>query len=389
VDEASHDGLGLSEEEGIVRDTVRRFAEEEILPRVVELDHRGGFPGELVRGLAEQGMLGIAIPEQYDGAGMSGVALALVVEELAKVSGSLAHIVAVHGALCAGPLLDLGTEAQKKEHLPALASGEVLGTLAMTEAGAESDLGATEAAALRSDGGFELSGTKTWVPHASGAQLFLVLARTGPGPRGGGLSLFLLPGATPGLAVADPDDTLGLRNAAFCSVTLECCKVPEAGLLGTAGGGLEQLDPALARARGLSAALSLGLAEGALARALQYSREREAFERPIAGHQAIAFKLADMSTQIEAARHLVLSVARAADRGRATPEEAARAKLFASETAVRVASDAVQIHGGYGFTREYHVERYYRDAKVCTIDQGTSEMQRLLISRALLQEDAP
>jgi alkylation response protein AidB-like acyl-CoA dehydrogenase len=378
--------LQLTEDERLLRDTIRRFAVDEVLPGELERDAKAQFHAELVKKLAEMGMLGVPVPEEYGGAGMTTMGYALVVEEIAKVSGSLALTMAAHTSLGTMPIVDFGSEEQKREFVPPLASGQYLGSFALTEPQAGSDSGATKTTATRDGDHYVLSGQKAWITNAGYAGSFVVTARTSPGSGTEGISAFIVRRDAPGLAIGNPEKKLGLHSSDSRPLFFDRCRVPVAQRLGPEGDGFKYFMRTLDRGRIVIGAMALGLAEGALGCSLKYGRERKTFGKAIASHQAIAFKLADMATQITAARHLVYDAARRKDAGLPFSREAAMAKLFASEMAMRVTSDAIQIHGGYGFTREYHVERMFRDAKLCTIGEGTSEIQRLVISRGLVHD---
>src|SRR5262245_28642076 len=370
----------------MLRDTIRRFVEESVLPGELERDAKAEFHLDLVKKLAEMGLLGIPVPEEFGGAGMSTMCYALTVEEIAKVSGSLALTLAAHTSLGTMPIVDFGTDEQKRTFVPPLARGDYLGAFGLTEPGAGSDSGATKTTATREGDEYVLSGQKAWITNAGEAGSFVVTARTSAGRGTEGISAFIVKRETKGFSVGPPEKKLGLHSSDSRPIYFDRCRVPAAQRLGPEGDGFKQFMRTLDRGRIVIGAMALGLAEGALDRSLKYSKERKTFGREIAAHQAIAFKLADMATQIAAARHLVWDAARRKDAGMPFAREAAMAKLFASEMAMRVTSDAIQIHGGYGYTREYHVERMYRDAKLCTIGEGTSEIQRLVISRSLIQE---
>ena len=376
----------LTDDEVMLRDTIRRFSEERVLPGELERDHACRFHSELVAELAEMGFLGIPVPEQYGGAGMSTMCYVLTVEEIAKVSGSLALTLAAHTSLGTMPIIDFGTEEQKREFVPDLASGKHLGSFALTEPQAGSDSGATKTSATRDGDHYVLSGQKSWITNAGYAGSFVVTARSSPGKGSDGISAFLVRRGVPGFAIGEPEKKLGLHSSDSRPIFFDGCRVPATQRLGPEGEGFKYFMKTLDRGRIVIGAMALGLAEGALACALKYAKERKTFGKEIAAHQAIAFKLADMATQIEAARLLIHQAARKKDAGLPFSRDAAMAKLFASEMAMRVTSDAIQIHGGYGYTREYHVERMFRDAKLCTIGEGTSEIQRLVISRSLVQE---
>ncbi len=378
--------LALSDDEQMLRGTIRRFAEDEVLPGELERDKKAEFHSDLVKKLAELGLLGIPVPEEFGGAGMSTMCYVLTVEEIAKVSGSLALTLAAHTSLGTMPIVDFGSDEQKRTFVPPLARGDYLGAFGLTEPGAGSDSGATKTSATREGDEYVLSGQKAWITNAGEAGSFVVTARTSAGRGTEGISAFIVKRDTAGFSIGKPEKKLGLHSSDSRPIYFDHCRVPANQRLGPEGEGFKYFMRTLDRGRIIIGSMALGLAEGALARALQYAKERKTFGREIANHQAVAFKLADMATGIEAARHLIYHAARRKDAGLPFAREAAMAKLFASEMAMRVTSDAIQIHGGYGFTREYHVERMYRDAKLCTIGEGTSEVQRLVISRSLVQE---
>jgi len=378
--------LALSDDEQMLRGTIRRFAEDEVLPGELERDKKAEFHSDLVKKLAELGLLGIPVPEEFGGAGMSTMCYVLTVEEIAKVSGSLALTLAAHTSLGTMPIVDFGSDEQKRTFVPPLARGDYLGAFGLTEPGAGSDSGATKTSATREGDEYVLSGQKAWITNAGEAGSFVVTARTSAGRGTEGISAFIVKRDTAGFSIGKPEKKLGLHSSDSRPIYFDHCRVPANQRLGPEGEGFKYFMRTLDRGRIIIGSMALGLAEGALARALQYAKERKTFGREIANHQAVAFKLADMATGIEAARHLIYHAARRKDAGLPFAREAAMAKLFASEMAMRVTSDAIQIHGGYGFTREYHVERMYRDAKLCTIGKRTSEVQRLMISRSLVQK---
>jgi alkylation response protein AidB-like acyl-CoA dehydrogenase len=378
--------LQLSDDEIMLRDTIRRFAEESVLPGELERDRKSEFHADLVKKLAEMGFLGIPVPEEYGGAGMTTMCYALSVEEIAKVSGSLALTLAAHTSLGTMPIVDFGSDEQKREFVPPLARGDHLGAFGLTEPGAGSDSGATKTTATREGDSYVINGQKAWITNAGYAGSFVVTARSSPGHGTEGISAFIVRRDTPGFAVGEPEKKLGLHSSDSRPIFFDHCKISASQRLGPEGEGFKYFMRTLDRGRIVIGAMALGLAEGAFARSLQYAKERKTFGREIANHQGVAFKLADMAVQVEAARHLIYHAARRKDAGLSFAREAAMAKLFASEMAMRVTADAIQIHGGYGFTREYHVERMFRDAKLCTIGEGTSEIQRLVISRSLVQD---
>ncbi len=380
------DLLGLGEEELMLQSTMRRFAEVEVLPGELKRDKTKEFPLDLIAKMASQGFLGIPVPPEYGGAGMSTLAYALAVEEIAKVSGSLALTLAAHTSLGTMPIIDFGDEEQKQKYVPPLAAGEYLGSFGLTEPQAGSDAGATRTTAVRDGDHYVLNGQKAWITNAGAAGCFVVTARTSPGTSPEGISAFIVLRGVKGFHIGEPEKKLGLHSSDSRPIFFDDCRVHSSQRLGPEGEGFKYFMKTLDRGRIVIGAMALGLAQGAFERSLKYSTERRTFDKPLFKHQAIAFKLADMATQIAAARHLVYHAARLKDRGQPFHREAAQAKLFSSEMAMKVTSDAIQVHGGYGFVREYHVERMYRDAKLCTIGEGTSEIQRMVISRDLIKD---
>lgn len=377
--------LELTPEQALARRTAREFAEGEILPVIARFDEAEEFPAALVRKLADLGFLGALLPPEYGGAGLDHVAYALVVEELSRVDGSVGITMWAHNSLCVGHIHLCGSEAQRRRYLPPLAAGEVLGAWALTEPGSGSDAAALRTVAVEDAGDFVLSGTKAFITNGSVAGTAVVMARTDPAaPPGHGVSAFVLERGTPGFRAGQRYRKLGLRASDTAELLLEGARVPRAALLGAPNRGFQDVKRVLEGGRIAMAAMSVGLAQGALDQAVRYARERQAFGQPIARFQAIQAMLADVATEIEAARLLTLRAAEGRDRGRPVMAEASMAKVFASEVAVRAATRAVQVHGGYGYTREFPVERFYRDAKLCEIGEGTSEVQRMVIARHLL-----
>jgi alkylation response protein AidB-like acyl-CoA dehydrogenase len=373
--------LQLTDDEIMLRDTIRRFAEESVLPGELERDAKAEFHLDLVKKLAEMGFLGIPVPEEFGGAGMSTMCYVLTVEEIAKVSGSLALTLAAHTSLGTMPIVDFGSDEQKREFVPPLARGEHLGAFGLTEPGAGSDSGATKTTATREGESYVISGQKAWITNAGHAGSFVVTARSSPGHGTEGISAFIVRRDTPGFAVGEPEKKLGLHSSDSRPIFFDHCRIPAGQRLGPEGEGFKYFMRTLDRGRIVIGAMALGLAEGAFARSLQYAKERKTFGREIATHQGVAFKLADMAVQIAAARHLIYHAARRKDAGLTFAREAAMAKLFDSEMAMKVTADAIQIHGGYGYLQDYPVERHYRDARITQIYEGTSEVQRMVIAR--------
>jgi short/branched chain acyl-CoA dehydrogenase len=378
--------LDLSQEHRLFRDGVREFAEGEIAPIAEELDRTGRFPTEEVRAAGRLGLLGIPIPEAYGGAGADTVSYALAIEELTRVDSSFAITVAAHTSLGTMPIYLYGTEEQRQEWLPRLAGGEALAAFGLTEPGAGSDAGATRTTARLEDGDWVVDGSKMFITNAGTplSACVTITARTGDDE----VSNLIVPNGTPGYEVSAPLKKMGWKASDTRALSFDGCRVPEGNLLGPRGAGFRQFLEILDGGRISVAAMGLGLAEGVLDQSLAYAREREQFGRPIASFQAVQFKLADMATEIEAARSLVLRAAWLKDQDRPFAQAAAMAKLYTGELARRAANEALQIHGGYGYMDEYPVSRFYRDAKILEIGEGTNEIQRLIIARSLLASPA-
>ncbi len=377
----------LNEELRLIRDSVREFARNEILPHVREWDEHEIFPIELFQKMGDMGFLGIMVPEKYGGSGYGYQEKVIIIEELAKVDPGIALGVAAHNSLCTGHILMFGTEEQKLKYLPDLASGKHMGAWGLTEPSAGSDAGALETTAERKKNGYVLNGTKVFTTHGSLAGVYVILAKTDRTAGKKGITAFIIERGTPGLILGKREEKLGMRTSDTASVILEECFVPEENIVGgEPGQGFSQVLEVLNGGRVGIGALALGLAEGAFESALHYAKERTQFGRPLIDFQSISFMLADMATQIEAARLLVYRSAWLRDQGKPAVKEASMAKLFASEVAVRVAEQALQIYGGYGFVKDYPVEKYYRDVKLTTIGEGTSQIQRIVIARQLLKE---
>jgi short-chain 2-methylacyl-CoA dehydrogenase len=371
----------LSPEHELLRQTVRDFAEQRIAPVAEELDREHRFPYELVGELAELGLMGIPIPEEYGGSGGDTVGYALAIEELTRIDSSVAITVAAHTSLGTMPIYLYGTEEQKREWLPPLASGERLGAFGLTEPGAGSDAGATQTRADLRDGRWVVNGSKIFITNAGTdiSACVTITARTGEDE----ISNVVIPNGTPGYEISPPMEKMGWNASDTRELSFSDCFVPEENLLGPRGQGFRQFLEILDGGRISVAAMGVGLAQGAYEQAKAYAREREQFGRPIAKLQAVAFKLADMATEIEAGRHLVLKAAWLKDGGRPFAQEAAMAKLYTGLLSNRVVNDALQIHGGYGYMEEYAISRFYRDQKVLEIGEGTNEVQRMVIARHL------
>ncbi len=375
--------LELNETQQLIADSARDFAARVVAPRAAELDKTGAFPTETVRGLAEQGLLGVNLASRWGGAEAGVVSYALAMTEIAKACASTAVTMAVTNMV--GEVVQaFGSEAQREEHLPKLTGGEYLtGAFALSEPGAGSDAAALTTVAKKADDGWVIDGQKQWITNGGYAGLFVVWARTG-GPGAKGISTFLVKKGTPGLTIGRPENKHGLRGSNTVPLTFDECRVPQSALLGEEGMGFRVAMMALDGGRIGISAQAIGIGTAALEAAVAYAKDRQAFGRPIADFQAIQWMLADSRTELEAARLLCLRAATLKERGAAFTREASISKLFSSEAANRVCNRAVQIHGGYGYTREFPVERYLRDVRITTIYEGTSEIQRMVIARSVL-----
>jgi alkylation response protein AidB-like acyl-CoA dehydrogenase len=377
--------LDLSPEHVLLRDTVRDFMVTEVAPVVEEHERERRFPTEIVKRIGELGWLGIPIPEDEGGAGLDTLAYAIAVEEIGRVWGSLGLIVAAHTSLGCGPLHLAGSQEQKKTYLVPMASGRTLGAYGLTEPGAGSDAGGTRTTAKRDGDGWVLDGAKRFITNAGHAGTYVVTARTGTTDRGdAAISAFIVPADTPGFSIGRLEDKLGLHASATGELRFEGARVPIDNLLGEEGEGFRMFLKILDGGRISIGALAVGLAQAALDASIPYSQTREQFGRPIGTFQGVAFMVADMATEIDAARSLVWKAAWLKDQGRDYGLVAAEAKLFASEVSARATNGAIQIHGGYGYTTDYPVERFMRDAKLTEIGEGTSQVQRLVIARKIL-----
>jgi alkylation response protein AidB-like acyl-CoA dehydrogenase len=376
--------LRPTDEDELLRRSVREFAEAEIRPHVMEWDEAQHFPLELVPKLAAHGLTGIQVPEQYGGAGMSAVAYCICIEELARVDPAIALSVAAHNGLCSAHLATFGSEAQKDRYLPPLARGETLGAWGLTEPTAGSDAAGTRTTAARQGSCWVLNGAKTFCTHGSIGGVMVAMAVTDRARGTRGISAFVVERGTPGMTAGKKENKLGMRASDTSEVVFQDCRLADDQLVGEEGQGFINALQVLDAGRIGIAALSVGLAQGAFEAAVRYARERRQFGQPIAAFQATEWKLADLATRIEASRLLTYRAGFLKDRGRRMTRESAMAKLFASETAVRAADECVQIHGGYGFVKDYPAEKFFRDVKLTTIGEGTSEIQRIVIARQLL-----
>jgi butyryl-CoA dehydrogenase len=377
--------LDLSPEHELLQRTVREFADTEVKPYAKDLDETGRFPRDILRKAAELGLTGIAIPQEFGGAGMDHIAYSIVIEEIARACASNAVILSVQNSLFCDPILRFGTDAQKQKFLVPFARGEKIGCFALTEPQAGSNAAALTTKAVRKDGRYVIDGTKAWITGGGVADAALVYVNTNPELRERGITALLVERGTPGFSVGKEEKKLGIHATACCELAFSGCEVPVENRLGNEGEGYKVALSTLDGGRIGIASQAIGIAQGAFEAALAYARQRQAFGHPIADFQAIQFMLADMGTEIEAARLLARRAAWKYDTGARVTLEAASAKLFASEMATRVAHKAIQIHGGNGYSREYPVERAYRDARITEIYEGTSEIQRMVIAGQLLK----
>jgi butyryl-CoA dehydrogenase len=375
----------LTEEQKLLKQTIRDFAETQIAPGAAERDEAARFPTELIPQMAELGLFGIMIPQEYGGAGLDTVSAAIIVEEIARVDAAVALIVASHNSLCAAHILNFGSEIQKQKYLPSLARGEKLGAWALTEPGSGSDAAALKTRATLEGEHWVLAGEKQFTTQGSTAGVYVIMASTDPSQGKKGISAFIVECRTPGLRVGKIENKLGVRASDTAGVQLEEVRVPKENLLGEVNGSFYEVLKVLEGGRVGIAAMATGIAQGALEESTKYAAMRKQFGKPIAEFEAVQWMLADMATEIDAARLLVYRAAQLKDRGMPFLKAASEAKLYAAETAMRAATKAIQIHGGYGYIKDYPVERYFRDAKICEIGEGTSEIQRIVIARELLR----
>ncbi len=376
----------LNDEQLQLRHSVREFAEREILPNVMKWDEASCFPLETIRELGRLGLMGVIFPPEYGGAGMGYVEYVTAVEELSRVDGSVGIIVAAHTSLCSNHIFVAGNEEQKRKYVSRLATGEFIGAWGLTEPGSGSDAGSARMTAVRKRDGWVLNGTKTFCTNGHYADVLVVIAVTDKAVHTHGLSAFIVEKGTPGFRPGKKENKLGLRASDTAELIFEDCFIPAGNLLGKEGDGFIDAMRILDGGRISIAALGLGMAQGAFEAAVKYSKQRRQFGKAIGEFQAIQWKLADMATEIDAARLLTLRAAAMKDAGMKTTQESSMAKLYTSEVAVRAANECVQIHGGYGFIKDYPAEKFYRDVKLCTIGEGTSEIQRMVIARQLLKD---
>lgn len=378
--------FAYSETQKMIADTIRDFAEQHIRKDMMKWDETQEFPIHLFKKLGEMGMMGVLVPEEYNGSGLNYDDYVTIVSEIAKVCGSIGLSVAAHNSLCTGHIMQFGNEAQKKKWLPKLATAEWIGAWGLTETGTGSDAGGMHTTAVKDGDEWVINGSKNFITHAISGDVAVVIVRTGEKGDSHGMSAFVIEKGTPGFSSGKKEDKLGMRASETAELIFDNCRVPHENMLGNEGDGFIQAMKVLDGGRISIAALSLGIAKGAYEAALKYSKEREQFGKPISHFQAIAFKLADMATEIDAAELLIYNACDLKKKGKRMTKEGAMAKYYASEVSVRTATEAVQIFGGYGYTKDFPVEKFYRDSKLCTIGEGTSEIQKLVISKQILSE---
>lgn len=377
--------FGMTETQKMIAETVKDFCAQHITPNIMEWDEAQTFPVDVFKKLGELGLMGVLVPEEYGGAGLTYTEYVTAITELSRVDPSIGLSMAAHNSLCTGHILQFGNEEQKKKYLPKLATAEWIGAWGLTEANTGSDAMRMKVTAKKEGNEWVLNGAKNWITHGITGDVAVVLARTGDLLDSHGISAFIVERGTPGFSGGKKENKLGMRASETAEMVFDNCRIPAENLIGEEGEGFIQAMKVLDGGRISIASLSLGTAYGALDAATQYSKEREQFGKPISSFQAIAFKLADMATEIEAAELLTLKAAGMKNKGLKVTTEGAMAKLYASEVAVRVCNEAVQIFGGYGFTKDFPVEKFYRDVKLCTIGEGTSEIQKLVISNNLMK----
>lgn len=369
----------------MVREMVREFAHKHILPHVMEWDEAQVFPIDTFKAMGQLGIMGVLVPEEYGGVGLGYDEYVDIIVEVAKVCGSVGLSLAAHNSLCTGHILTFGNESQKRRWLPRLATAEWIGAWALTEANTGSDALRMGTTAVLDGDEYVVNGSKNWITHGKSSDIAVVMVRTGEKNRSGGVSALVIEKGTPGFTHGKKENKLGMRASETTELVFDNCRVPRENLLGSEGEGFKQAMKVLDGGRISIAALALGIAKGALTAAVNYAKERHQFGQPIANFQGISFKLADMATEVEAAELLIRKACALKNNGRDVTKNSAMAKYYASEVAVRCATEAVQVFGGYGYTKDFPVEKFYRDAKLCTIGEGTSEIQKLVISRELLK----
>lgn len=381
----THMEFEMNENQKMIMQTVRDFATRHIKPNMMEWDEKQEFPIPLFKELGKQGLMGVLVPEQYGGAGLGYFEYVTVLEEISKVCGAIGLSVAAHNSLCTGHILQHANEAQKNKYLPKLATGEWIGAWGLTEPNTGSDAGNMRTVAVEDGDHWIINGTKNFITHGKSCNVAVVITRTGAVGESRSSTAFIIEQGTPGFSAGKKENKLGMRASETTELIFDNCRVHKDQILGTPGDGFVQSMKVLDGGRISIAALSLGIAQGAYEAALNYSKERQQFNQPISNFQGISFKLAEMATEIEAARLLIYKAADMKNRGMNVTKESAMAKYYASEVAVKVSTEAVQIFGGYGYTKDFPVEKFYRDSKLCTIGEGTSEIQKIVISKQILK----
>ncbi len=376
----------LSENQVAIADMIRKFGKDHIYPKMMEWDESQEFPVDVFKKLGDLGLMGVLVPTEYGGSGFGYTEYVTAITELGSICGSIALSMAAHNSLCTGHILQFGNEEQKKKYLPKLASAEWIGAWGLTEANTGSDALRMKCVAKQDGDHWILNGTKNWITHGISGDVAVVLARTGELLDSHGITAFIVERTTPGFKGGKKENKLGMRASETAELIFDNCKIHKSQVLGNVGDGFVQAMKVLDGGRISIAALSLGIAKGALTASIKYSKERQQFGQPISNFQAIAFKLADMATEFEAAELLTFQAADMKNKGKKMTKESAIAKYYASEVAVRVSTEAVQIFGGYGYTKDFPVEKFYRDSKLCTIGEGTSEIQKLVIAREILKD---
>ena len=378
--------LDIADNLHLIRQSARDFAETHIRPYVMEWDESQHFPIDLFHQMGQHGFLGVLVPEEYHGAGLGYQEYITIIEEIARVCGSIGLSVAAHNSLCTNHILSFGNEEQKQKYLPKLATGEWIGAWGLTEPNTGSDAMRMQCTATRDGDHWVLNGNKLWITHGKSGQVVVVIARTGELLDSRGMTAFVVERGTPGFQAGKKENKLGMRASETAEIIFDNCRIHESQVLGEVGEGFIQSMKTLDGGRISIASLALGIAKGAYEASVKYAKERQQFGQPIANFQGISFKLADMATKIEAAELLTRQAGFLKDAGKKCTKQAAMAKYYASEISVEVSTDAVQVHGGYGYTKDFPVEKFYRDSKLCTIGEGTSEIQKLVISREALKE---
>jgi alkylation response protein AidB-like acyl-CoA dehydrogenase len=375
----------LTENQKLIAEGIRKFGEQHIRPKMMEWDEKQIFPVELFKQMGKQGYMGVLVPEEYGGSGLGYFEYVTVISEVARICGSIGLSVAAHNSLCTGHIMAFGNDAQKKKYLPKLAGAEWIGAWGLTEANTGSDALRMKTTAKKDGNSYIINGSKNWITHGNSGDVAVILTRTGELLDTHGITAFVVERGTKGFSAGKKENKLGMRASETTEMVFQDCRVPEENVLGEVGEGFIQAMKVLDGGRISIAALALGIAKGAYDASLKYAKEREQFGQPIANFQGISFKLADMATKIEAAELLIMQAADLKNRGEKVTKQSAFAKYYASEISVQVATDAVQVFGGYGYTKDFPVEKYYRDSKLCTIGEGTSEIQKLVIAREVLK----